>query len=406
MKRFTQVVILLLVTAFLPVLVLFSFSAGAGHASALKPKPTPTPSPTLTPSPTPSSTGTWTLTGSLNAARAEFTATLLSNGQVLVAGGRDNFNTPLASAELYNPSTGKWTLTGSLNVARYEHTATLLQNGEVLVAAGYTQDKATYSQVPLASAELYNPSSGTWTLTGSLNTARAEPTEALLQNGEVLVAAGYNQNISPPFLASAELYNPSTGKWKTTGSLHDARLYNTMTLLQNGEVLVTGGYNVVSSTINILASAELYNPSTGTWTLANSMTTARTGHTATLLTNGQVLVAAGESSTSFLSSAELYNPSTGTWTLTGSLNNVRFSHTATLLQNGEVLVAAGENPVTGYIASAELYNPSTGTWTLTGSLHVARYEHTMTLLQNGNVLVAGGVDNTSNVLASAELYAP
>ena len=347
--------------------------------------------------------GTWTLTGSLHVARADFTATLLPNGQVLVVGGRPTSYTPLASAELYNPATGTWTTTGSLHTARYYHSATLLSNGQVLVVGGYWVD-STYSTVPLASAELYNPSTGTWTTTGSMNTARVQHTATLLQNGQVLVAAGYNENISPPFLASAELYNPSTGAWSTTGSLHAARTYHTMTLLQNGQVLVTGGYNV-TSTINILASAELYNPAKGSWTLTSSMHSARTGHAATLLATGQVLVAAGESSSSYLTSAELYNPATGSWTTTGSLHAARGQHTATLLQNGQMLVAGGQNG-SNFLASAERYNPSTGSWTTTGSLHTARLNHTATLLQNGQVLVAGGQDSNYNFLASSEVYTP
>lgn len=301
-----------------------------------------------------SGSGTWTLTGSLNVARANFTATLLQNGQVLVVGGRDNNYTPLASAELYNPSTGTWTTTGSLHTARYDHTATLLQNGQVLVAGGYRMDPSTYSTIPLASAELYNPATGTWT---------------------------------------------------TTGSLHTGRAFDTMTLLNNGQVLVAGGLGqAVGTTINILASAELYTPSTGTWKTTGSMNAARTGHTATLLNNGLVLVAAGEGS-SFLTSAELYDPSKGKWTLTGSLNNARDQHAATLLSNGQVLIAGGSNG-NACLASAELYTPSTGKWTLTGSLNTARACHTMTLLSNGQALVVGGVDNNSNVLASAELYTP
>jgi N-acetylneuraminic acid mutarotase len=341
--------------------------------------------------------GTWTLTGSLRVARADSTATLLANGQVLVVGGGGT------SAELFNPATGAWTLTGSLHTARYYPSATLLANGQVLVVGGYWVD-STYTPVPLASAELFNPATGAWTTTGSMNTARYQHTATLLQNGQVLVAAGYNQNISLPFLTSAELYNPSTGAWTTTGSLHTARLYDTMTLLPNSQVLVTGGYNT-TSTINILASAELYNPATGRWTLTKSMHTARTGHAAVLLASGQVLVAAGESSSSFLTSAELYNPASGTWTSTGSLHAARDQHTATLLSNGQVLVAGGQNGTT-FIASAERYNPSTGAWTSTGSMHTPRIEHTATLLPNGQVLAAGGLDSNYNYLASAELYTP
>jgi Kelch motif protein len=129
---------------------------------------------------------------------------------VLVVGGRDNNYTPLTSAELYTPATRTWTTTGSLHTARYDQTATLLQNGQVLVAGGYWMDPSTYSKVPLASAELYNPATGTWTTTGNLHTARYEQTAALLQNSQALVAGGNTGAFVG--LASAELYNPSTGK--------------------------------------------------------------------------------------------------------------------------------------------------------------------------------------------------
>ncbi len=161
--------------------------------------------------------------------------------------------------------------------------------------------------------------SGTWTLTGSLNVARWEPAATLLQNGQVLVAGGI-------YSASAELYTPSTGVWTTTGSMHSNRWLFTATLLSNGQVLVAGGESYVNNQLVLLASAELYNPSTGTWTTTGSMHTAREVHTATLLQNGQVLVAGGGGNTGTLASAELYNPSTGTWTTTGSLHTGRDSH--------------------------------------------------------------------------------
>src|SRR5262249_50283735 len=120
-----------------------------------------------------------------------------------------------------------------------------------------------------------------------------------------------------------------------------------------------------------------------------SLVTARFAHAATLLPNGQVLVAGGlDGSGAVLASAELYDPSTGTWTATGSLATGRFLHTATLLPNGKVLVAGGQAPSS--TASATLYDPASGTWTATGSLSVARAGHTATLLSNGKVLVAGG----------------
>jgi N-acetylneuraminic acid mutarotase len=336
--------------------------------------------------------GTWTFTASMPDAQAYDAAALLSSGQVLVVGGYES------SAELYNPSSGTWTLTGPMNAARNLSTATLLANGEVLVAGGNSNGVQ-------ASAELYNPATNTWTLTGSMHTARYQHTATLLQNGEVLVAGGYNENETNPFLASAELYNPATGTWTTTGSLHSPRIYDTTTLLTNGQVLAAGGYNTTPTAINILATAELFNPATGKWTLTGKMHTPTTGAAAALLASGQVLVAAGENYNNSLTTAELFNPTSGTWTLTGSLHAARNQHTATLLANGQVLVAGGQNG-TSFVAAAELYNPTTATWTTTGSLNTPRIEDTATLLQNGQVLVAAGQDKNYNYLASAELYTP
>jgi WD40 repeat protein len=316
--------------------------------------------------------------------RRSHTATLLTNGKVLVAGGY-NVN-PTANAELYDPGTGQWAATGNMTTARLWHTATLLPNGKVLVAGGSGDGV-------LASAELYDPTTGQWTATGSMATARLWHTATLLPNGKVLVAAGADEGFI--VLSSAELYDPATGLWTATGSMTTARVDHTATLLPNGKVLVAGGSG---------ASAELYDPTTGQWTVTGSMTTTRVDHTATLLPNGEVLVAAGvDDNPTVLSSAELYNPATEQWTATGSMITARYWHTATLLPNGKVLVAAGFNLGIN-LSSAELYDPSTGLWTATGSMTTARIDHTATLLPNGKVLVTAGVDDTFTVLASAELY--
>ena len=293
-------------------------------------------------------TAGFVLTGSLNTARYYYTATLLNNGLVLIAGGLGS-SAVLASAELYNPATGTFTPTGSLNAGRAVHTATLLNNGMVLIAGG--------NLPPLASAELYNPTTGAFTPTGSLNYARVEHTATLLNNGMVLIAGG--QGVVPipggqsfPGLASAELYNPATGTFTATGSLNGARFQHSATLLNNGMVLIGGGQDQNSA---YLASAELYNPTTGAFTGTGSLNYALVGHTATLLNNGMVLIAGG---TFGAISAELYDPATGTFTATGILNVARVVHKATLLDNGIVLVAAGFGEV-GVISSAELYEPDT-----------------------------------------------
>ena len=339
--------------------------------------------------------GGFTPTGSLITARASHTATLLPNGQVLVAGGDDTFSGgSLSSAELYDPDAGVWSATGDLGIpdnARDSHTATLLPNGQVLVAGGYDYNG------PLASAELYDPATGYWTSTGSLGFARYSHTATLLTNGKVLVAGGIGDN---GILDSAELYDPATGFWTRTGSLGDARESDTATLLPNGQVLVAGGDDDNGDTF---ASAELYNPATGVWSPTGSLGFARSSHTATLLANGKVLVAGGyygpwDSAVS--ASAELYDPATGAWAPTGSLAFARVGHAATLLPDGRVLVTGGDNSSTE-LASAELYDPATGAWSPTGSMETAREGHTATLLPNGMVLVAGG-----DYSGSAELYGP
>ena len=324
-------------------------------------------------------------TGSMNAARENHTATLLANGEVLVTGG-DNFTDGfLASAELYNPATGSWTLTGSMSVPRFDHEAVLLQNGQVLVAGGYDGSNC------LASAELYNPATGTWTATGSMTTCRDSFLMISLPNGQVLAAGGGQ-------LTSAELYNPTTGTWSATGSMIFGAAGGV--LLPNGEVF---------------ALSELYNPSTGTWT-ATARDPIGAGSPVALLPSGDVFAGGG------IQGNSIYHPSTDQWT------NFPPPPCTTLHQNcegggallitGKVLVAGGITQVPGQPyptdetnGIAALLDPSNLTWSTTGSMKVSRVGETVTVLLNGNVLFAGGetFDRHRGALvpiADAEFYRP
>ncbi|MGH9840109.1 MAG: kelch repeat-containing protein, partial [Blastocatellia bacterium] len=263
-------------------------------------------------------------------------------------------------------------------MGRGGHTATLLANGQVLVAGGYNPP---FGDEFFSSAELYDPATGTWSYTGNLNSAVGSHTATLLANGKVLVVGGC---CGPANNKKAELYDPATGTWSLTSNLNTERFAHTATLLPSGKVLVAGSNTYTAAGPS--DSAELYDPATGTWSSTGNLNTARGGHTATLLANGQVLVAGGRNLTT---SAELYDPATGTWSVTGSLNTAREICIATLLANGQVLVGPGGGPD----KSAELYDPATRIWSGTANTNTAHGIHTATLLPNGKVLVVGSSDS-------------
>jgi hypothetical protein len=302
-------------------------------------------------------TGAFTPTGSLNTARRDFGITLLDNGTVLVTGGYDASFHVLASAEIYDPATGAFTATGSLSTARADHSATQLNDGTVLIAGGFDN-----SGDSLSSAELYIPSTGTFVPTGSLKNARGFATATALMDGTVLISGGWAAGGA---LSSAEIYDPATSSFSPTGSLNQARNRNTATLMNGGNVLIAGGQDSASNT---LASTELYNPMLGVFTLTGSLITARGDHAATLLTNGNVLVEGGfacdpsnclATQVDMSASAETYDPTTGLFSATGSLATARQAHTATLLSDGTVLVAGGWSGSNSGLTSAELYQPGT-----------------------------------------------
>jgi hypothetical protein len=265
---------------------------------------------------------------------------LLGDGRVLVAGG--GAYTP--SAELYDPATNRWTPTGSMSVDRYDFTATLLRDGRVLVVGGYSLSSVGRST---ASAELYDPATGRWTPTGSLRTPRRNHTATLLPGGTVLVAGGFNAD---GWLRSAEVYDPARGRWSRVAPMTTAREHASAVLLGTGRVLVAGGGNP-----SALQSAELYDPVSGRWNATGSMNGY--GGTAALLQDGRVLVACCDA-------ADIYSPATGTWTPTGPMVYPYASAAAAVLPNGQVLYAGGgkvkycgQYSCSEPIADAELYTP-------------------------------------------------
>jgi uncharacterized repeat protein (TIGR03803 family) len=320
---------------------------------------------------------TFTLDNPMLVARWNHTATLLTNGLVLIAGGMtanvypDNPMRATNSSELYDPATGTSTLTGFMTDAQASHIAILLTNGLVLVAGGRNDGGGILSR-----AELYDPNAGTWADTGYLNQERSSFAAVLLSNGKVLVVGGYSNSGD---ISSAEIYDPISTVWTNAAPMNYATDSQTATRLPNGKVLVAGGSDSVGGS---LTNSVLYDPVNNTWTNTSPLKIARAAHVATLLPNGKVLVVGGE----YSGSAEVYDPSVGTWTLVAPMNEGRGYPSATLLPNGQVLVLGGFPGQT----SAELYDSTNNTWTYTGSLNVGRVFHTATLVADGQVVVAGG----------------
>ena len=363
------------------------------------------------------SQSTWIATGNLNVARSGHTATLLNNGKVLVVGGHtvDICCAPqgLGTAELFDPASGTWTLTGGIKVPRSGHTATLLSNGAVLVAGG------TAGQT----AELYDPITGTWSPTGSMRVPRSDHTATSLADGKVLVAGGTDNEGRG--IASAELYDPDTGLWAFTGALSVPRYHHAATMLRDGKVLVLGGWMYDEDFPSIFSSTELYDPVNRTWTYAGGLNVPRVNHTATLVSSGKVLVTGGLRITypggvtlpESLPTVELFDPATGTSTRIGDLILAREDATATLMTNDEVMVVGGmlrhstKNYTTNYISdvtNGETYDSKRMQWQSVGELLTPRHDHTATLLQDGRLLVAGGThfetSSSATALASAEIY--
>jgi hypothetical protein len=351
--------------------------------------------------------GPWSSTGSLAAARDLHTATLLPNGDVLVAGGRNGG--PSVKAELYHPSTGTWTRTGSMTTARYWHRATLLRNGKVLVVGTNQWPSSSYEAftATVRSAELYDPITGRWSPTGSMVDALYFRTLTLLPNGKVLAAGG--STVEGQESNHAELYNPATGAWTPTAPMAQARHGATANGLANGKVLVAGGYDNPGP---LLASAELYDPTRGTWAPTGAMKAPRTDGIGVTLTNGKVLVFGGgalgpNGKQSTTQPPALYDPASGSWSSTGPAVHHRIFTTGTLLRNGQVL-AAGGNPdgKTDKTATAEIYNPVTNRWTATTPMALARRGHTAILLPTGKVLIASGQGAGGVRTKTAELFTP
>lgn len=281
-------------------------------------------------------------------------------------------------------------------------TATELKNGKVLVAGG-TDTNGTGT-----ACELFDPVSGTWSSAAPLNAPHVASTATLLADGRVLVVGGESSRSGLDSLQDAEIYDPTANTWTTVAPLTLGRFGHTATLLNSGQVLVTGGFSFSAPSGDLtLISATVYDPAANAWSDVGNLPIGVFNHTATLLPDGRVLIAGGSHRFAAQAAAYLYDPTRRIFETTGSMGSPRLGHTATMLPNGQVLVTGGSNDSRSpALNTEEVYDPSSGTWSLKGLLLAGRMAHNATLLDNGKVLITGGVSANSRgvALPSAELY--
>jgi Kelch motif len=355
------------------------------------------------PTPPPAVLGSWAKGPSLTSIRGTTAVVQLRNGQVLAAGGGVGA-VPVSAAELYDPASQSWKPTGALNEARRGANAVVLADGRVLIAGGIA------GPTLLSSAEIYDPGTGRWTTTGSMAIARLDPTMTMLPGGDVLVAGGTTtggqqgtgggQTISPT--SSAEVFHAATGQWSATKPMTDARFEATATVLTDGRVLIVGGFGGAGTNsptglqYPALKSAEIFDPAVGAFTGAGSMSEGRAWQVATRLADGSVLVAGGlggGTGSGTLSTAERFQPTTAAWTEVAPMAQGRSGASASALTSGMVMVTGGETVDQGTrhsLATAQVYDPAKNLWHPAGSMSCPRSGAGTALLADGSVLVIAG----------------
>jgi hypothetical protein len=366
----------------------------------------------------PGTSETWVATtGNLPGPRTSPQQNLLDDGRVLISGGLDSpTGNALASAVLYDYVTGDFTpTTGNMTIERQSHRNATLYAGKVLVTGG--RSGSTTTPVNLNSAELYDPVTDTFTLTGTMTTFRRAHRPTNLPNGKVLITGGRGGALvgNNGILRSAQLYEydpaTGTGTFTATGNMVNFRTTHQTTVLYTGKVLIAGGTGgAVSGDANILNTAELYDPATGTFTATGNMITGRNSPNLNRLPNGKVLVSGGSSDAAGtpILSIEIYDPATGSFTAPGNAPVARDGNRVVRLDSGKIMSVGGQTTAdaTSVTDTVDLYNHVTGTFAATDNLITGRQDFAQTSLPHGQILVAGGTDAAGAALSSAELYTP
>lgn len=337
--------------------------------------------------------------GNMTVPRAGHTATRLHDGKILIAGGLQKTGIASATAEIFDPQTKLFLPTASMSVTRVGHTATLLPSGNVLIVGG--EDS---SGKPHSSTEVFNTEKGGFVTGSSISAARSNHQATLLNDGKVLISGGTGSHNSA--LDIAEIYDTERRAFLGVGKMTAPRRFHTATLLNDGNVLITGGNTGgESATQEALSSAEIYDPLTRSFATTGRMNEKRYGHSASILADGRVLVAGGSGGREWKDrrrSAEVYDPQQKGFSRTKEMSLPRFNHPAAtlLLSDNRILVAGGG-------ARLEIYDPRTDFFdSTTGNVGTGRIFSTATLLLDGEILIAGGYNFVYPPTATAWLYEP
>jgi len=362
--------------------------------------------------------GSWLPTGTLNVARSHHTATLLSNGQVLVTGGYGPPSSPgvLAardSAEIYDPASGAWRYAASMKGPRADHKAVGLADGGVLVIGG--------NAGPGTSAEVYDPSRDEWIAVDDLLVTRSQFAAVRLADGRVLVTGGFVSN--GPYdvsnLGNAEIFDPKLRTWRAVASMN-GRTSPSAAVLADGRVLVAGGDYIVDFNYDTpLPTVDLFDPVHESWAAGPPLNLPRDGGAAVPMPDGGALVLGGDFDSSATTGgslayyAERYDPRANAWRAAAGESrgyDLTDVDTATALGSGEVLAlgspASNRQPST--FTRAQIYNPVADVWRDAATPGPYRQGATATRLPDGRVLLAGGWDpgTSPKPLADAEVFVP
>ena len=370
------------------------------------------------------STGGWTTAGSMSTQRpGPELSIVLTDGRVLVAGASSGDYSGLGNVDIYDPAHG-WSLGPHLDGDPQGAIAAALPNGSALIAGGtpWLGGFGGPGPDPVAKAMIFEPASATWKSAPSMSRARNSATATPLADGRVVVTGGYDRKVvqlpnpdQVPFcclrvditaLATSEIFDPKTRSWSSAGNLGHARFGHHAVTLKGRQVLVVGGEDQPGNPPTNLASAELFDPSTGAWAGAGDIGAPRRDFTLTALADGRALLAGGLAAdgVTVLRSTLLYDPIKNVWSQGPDMKDARTKQGSALLNDGRVLVAGGVD-LLGRLATSEIFDAAAAVWTPTGGLRTARSDEVEVLLHDGRVLVAGGRGSNSG-LSDSETFDP